>query len=79
LRKPNAAARRYLTKGLGSVGNKLPLFDKDGQRTKTETVRLCVEKGWAEPWFTGQREPGWPVHRLTPEGFAILTRPGERN
>ncbi len=46
---------------------------------KTETVRLCVEKGWAEPWFTGQREPGWPVHRLTAEGFAILTRPGERN
>jgi len=79
LRKPNAAARRYLAKGLGSAGNKLPLFDKDGQRTKTETVRLCVEKGWAEPWFTGQKEPGWPVHRLTAEGFAVLIRPGERN
>ncbi len=78
-RKLNAAARRYLNRGLGSTGNKLPLFDADGQRIKTETVRLCVEKGWAEPWFTGQREPGWPVHRLTAEGFAVLTRPGGRN
>jgi hypothetical protein len=78
-RKPDAAARRYLTKGLGSTGNKLPLFDADGQRTKAETVKRCVEGGWAEPWFTGQLEPGWPVHRLTAEGLAAVTRRGERN
>lgn len=78
-RKPDAAARRYLTKGLGSAGNKLPLFDADGQRTKSETVKKCVEKGWAETWFTEQVEPGWPVHRLTAEGLAILTRRGERS
>jgi hypothetical protein len=78
-RRPDAAARRYLSKGLASPGNKLPLFDADGQRTKAETVRKCVEKGWAETWFTGQAEPDWPVHRLTAEGLAILTRPGERS
>ncbi len=77
-RKPDAAARRYLTKGLGSAGNKLPLFDTSGQRTKAETVRLCVERGWAEPWFTGQVEPDWPVHRLTADGFDILTGSGTR-
>lgn len=77
-RKLDAAARRYLIKGLGTAGNKLPLFDTEGQRTKAETVRRCVEKGWAESWFTGQVEPGWPVHRLTAEGLAILTRPSDR-
>lgn len=76
-RKPDAAARRYLTKGLVSAGNKLPLFDADGQRTKAETVKRCVERGWAETWFTGQVEPDWPVHRLTAEGLAILMRPGD--
>jgi len=75
----DAAARRYLTKGLATAGNKLPLFDADGQRTKSETVRKCVEGGWAEPWFTGRSEPGWPVHRLTAQGLAALTRSGERN
>ena len=49
------------------------------QRTKAETVKRCVEKGWAETWFTEQVEPGWPVHRLTAEGLAILTRRGERS
>ena len=78
-RRPDAAVRRYLIKGLGSAGNKLPLFDADGQRTKAETVKRCVEKGWAETWFTEQVEPGWPVHRLTAEGLAILTRRGERS
>ena len=81
-RKPDAAARRYLSRGLRSAGNKLPLFDADGQRIKAETVRRCVEKGWAEPWFTEPVEPDWPVHRLTADGFAALTRredrPGER-
>ncbi len=78
-RRPDAAARRYLSKGLFAAGHKLPLFDADGQRTKAETVRLCVERGWAEPWFTGQAEPEWPVHRLTPEGLAVLRRPDEGN
>ena len=77
-RKPDAAARRYLSKGLGAAGNKLPLFDADGQRIKAETVRRCVERGWAEPWFTEQVEPGWPVHRLTAEGLAVVTRRGQR-
>ena len=78
-RRPDNAARRYLSKGLGSAGNKLPLFDADGQLTKAETVKKCVERGWAEPWFTGEVEPDWPVHRLTAEGLAVLTRRGERN
>jgi hypothetical protein len=78
-RKPDTAARRYLSKGLGAAGNKLPLFDADGQRIKADTVRKCVERGWAEPWFTEQVEPGWPVHRLTAEGLAVVTARGERN
>ena len=76
-RKPNAAARRYLRKGLAAAGNKLPLFDADGQRTSAETVQKCVECGWAEPWFTEKVEPGWPVHRLTAAGFSALTRHGD--
>jgi len=72
-RNPDLAAQRYLAKGLGSAGNKLPLFDANGQRTKSELVKKCVEKGWAEPWFSGQAGPDLPVHRLTAEGLAMLT------
>ncbi|MFZ1814127.1 MAG: hypothetical protein WBO55_02245 [Rhizobiaceae bacterium] len=49
--KPTAAQLRYLRHGLGQPGGKLPLFDEHGQEIAQRTIRSCIEKGWAEPWF----------------------------
>ncbi|WP_316976842.1 hypothetical protein [Shumkonia mesophila] len=60
-------------RGLDQPGGKLPLFDTTGQRVSERTVRSCIEKGWAEPWFANPLKPDWLVCKLTAEGRAILT------
>lgn len=62
------AQLRYLRLGLGQPGGKLPLFDRGGQEIKPATIKSCVEKGLAEPWFSNPVKPGWLVCRLTEEG-----------
>ncbi|WP_205410852.1 hypothetical protein [Salaquimonas pukyongi] len=68
------AQLRYLRLGLGQPGGKLPLFDQGGQEIKPATIKSCIEKGLAEPWFSNPVKPGWLVCRLTEEGRKAAER-----
>lgn len=72
--KPSSAQARYLRMGLDQPGGKLPLFDESGQEIKPATIRSCVEKGWAEPWFNNPVKPDWLVCKLTDAGRAALEK-----
>lgn len=67
-RKPTPAQQAWLRCGLEQAGGKLPLFDSDGQRINERTIRLCIEHGWAEPWFNNPIKPDWLVCKLTEPG-----------
>jgi len=66
--KPTAAQIRYLREGLKQPGGKLPLFDAHGQEVSVRTIRSCIERGWAEPWFANPIKPDWLVCKLTEAG-----------
>jgi len=66
--KPTQSQRRWLERGLDQAGGKLPLFDASGQRVSERTVKSCIEKGWAEPWFANPIKPDWQVCKLTEAG-----------
>lgn len=66
--KPSSAQRRYLERGLTEPGGKLPLFDREGQRIKDQTIRSCLAKGWCEPWYRNPIKPDWLVCKLTEAG-----------
>ncbi len=70
--RPTAAQRRYLARGLGEPGGKLPLFDHTGQRIDPKTVRSCIKRGWAEPWFDNPIKPDWLVCKITERGRTAL-------
>lgn len=65
---PSDTQRRWLARGLDQAGGKLPLFDEHGQRYNERTIRSCIEKGWAEPWFDNPLKADWLVCRLTDAG-----------
>lgn len=71
--KPTASQRLWLKRGLDQAGGKLPLFDATGQRISERTVRSCIQKGWAEPWFANPLKPDWLVCKLTEAGRALFT------
>ncbi len=70
--KPSEAQRRYLKRGLKEPGGKLPIFDRSGQQISAKTIKLCIEQGWAEPWFDNPIKPDWLVCRLTERGRDLL-------
>jgi hypothetical protein len=70
--RPTRVQRRYLERGLDQPGGKLPLFDDDGQQVSAQTVRTCLDRGWAEPWFANPLKPDWLVCKLTEAGRAVL-------
>ena len=70
--KPTLPQRLWLMRGLDQPGGKLPLFDAAGQRVSERTVRSCIDRGWAEPWFANPIKPDWLVCKLTAEGRALL-------
>jgi len=77
--RPTAAQLRYLRRGLVQPGHKLPLFDKAGQQISIKTVRSCIRRGWAEPWFNNPIKRDWLVCRLTDSGLAAVKRsPAQR-
>ena len=75
-RGPTQAQRRYLERGLSEPGGKLPLFSRDGREIDAKTVRSCVERGWAEPWFANPLKPDWIVCKLTGAGYEVLGTAG---
>jgi hypothetical protein len=73
--KVSAAQHEWLARGLTQPGGKLPLFDRDGQKINDRTVKSCIRKGWAEPWFENPIKPDWLVCKLTDSGRrAVATR-----
>ena len=63
----------YLRRGLTQAGGKLPLFDLDGQAVAAAIVRRCLDRGWAEPWFSNPLKPDWLVCKLTEVGRRLAT------
>lgn len=70
--RPSRAQRAYLRRGLDQPGGKLPLFDRQGQEISPQTVRACIARGWAEPWFSNPLKPDWLVCKLTDAGRTVL-------
>ena len=70
--RPTPVQQRWLERALDQPGGKLPLFDEWGQRIDERTVRHCIERGWAEPWFSNPLKPEWLVCKLTDAGRALL-------
>ena len=56
--RPTPAQRRWLQSGLSQAGGKLPLFDEEGQRIASRTIKSCVRHGWAEPWLWRKKISG---------------------
>ena len=69
---PSDAQYAWLIRGLKQPGGKLPLFDELGQQVSERTVRSCIDKGWAEPWFSNPLKPDWIVCKLTDLGRAVV-------
>lgn len=69
---PSTAQRRYLERGLSEPGGKLPLFDKQGQRIKDQTIKACIKHGWCEHWYRNPIKPDWLVCKLTSAGRSVL-------
>jgi hypothetical protein len=69
--RPTPAQLRWLVRGLDQPGGKLPLFDRDGQRVPERTIRSCIARGWAAPWFDNPLKRDWLVCRLTHLGRAV--------
>ena len=72
-RKPTTAQRAWLIAGLEQAGGKLPLFDFQGQRINERTIKICIDQGWAEPWFHNPIKPDWLVCKLTDAGRDEIT------
>src|SRR5262249_26581152 len=70
--RPSEAQRRYLERGLGQPGGKLPLFDREGREVPKKTIESCIAHGWAEPWLQNRIKPAWLVCRLTDAGSRAL-------
>ncbi|PPR79835.1 MAG: hypothetical protein CFH01_00143 [Alphaproteobacteria bacterium MarineAlpha2_Bin1] len=66
------AQKRYLERGLGQPGGKLPIFNEDGSKISDKTIKSCIEKGYAKPWFKNPVKPDWLICKLTDRGRDIL-------
>jgi len=71
---PTLAQSKWLMRGLSQAGGKLPLFDENGKRVSERTVKSCMEKGWAEPWFDNPIKPDWQICKLTDAGRFLLSK-----
>jgi hypothetical protein len=70
--RPTEPQRRYLERGLGEPGGKLPLFDRDGRQVPRKTIEACMAHGWAEPWTANPIRPDWLVYKLASAGYRVL-------
>ena len=70
--RPSATQRRWLARGVGQPGGKLPLFDDNGQIVNPQTIRSCIRQGWAAPWIRNPIKPDWLVCKWADAGRAAL-------
>ncbi len=75
--RPTTQQLTWLKRGLDQPGGKLPLFDANGKRVSSRTVKACVKAGWAEPWFANPIKPDWEVCKLTDAGRRIADGDGK--
>ena len=73
-RRPTPGQLEWLKRGLEEPGGKLPLFDGLGQKVSERTIKSCIDKGWASPWFDNPIKPDWLVCKLTDEGRQLVTK-----
>ncbi len=71
---PSPVQRAWLRRGIDEPGGKLPLFDEYGKQIDPRTIQVCVEQGWAEPWFSNPLKPDWLVCKLTAAGRAAALK-----
>lgn len=71
--RATSAQKDWLRRGLDQPGGKLPLFDREGQRMHPGTIRACMDRGWAEPWFDNPLKPDWLVCKLTDAGRRVAS------
>ncbi len=71
--QPSLPELFYLRRGLTQPAGKLPLFDLDGQAIAPEVVQVCLDRGWAEPWFNNPLKPDWLVCKLTEAGRRLAS------
>jgi hypothetical protein len=71
--EPSLPELFYLRRGLVQPGGKLPLFDLDGQAIAPEVVQVCLDRGWAAPWFNNPLKPDWLVCKLTDAGRLVAS------
>ncbi len=71
--RPSPAQQAWLLRGLDQPGGKLPLFDHEGQPISPRTIKSCIARGWAEPWFANPIKPDWLVCKLTVAGREAIT------
>jgi hypothetical protein len=71
--EPSLPELFYLRRGLTQAGGKLPLFDLDGQAIAPGVVQVCLDRGWAEPWFNNPLKPDWLVCKLTEAGRRLAS------
>ena len=72
--RASPSQKTWLLRGLDQPGGKLPLFDPEGQKISSRTVKSCIKQGWAEPWFKNPIKPDWLVCKLTDSGRVILQK-----
>lgn len=72
--RPTPSQLKWLASGLRQPGGKLPLFDAEGQKVSDRTVRACLDKGWAEPWFANPIKPDWLICKLTESGRTLAEK-----
>ncbi len=66
--RPSPAQQAWLRRGLDQPGGKLPIFDREGQPISPRTIKSCIARGWAEPWFANPIKPDWLVCKITAAG-----------
>ena len=69
--KPNVNQSRWLKRGLNKPEGKLPLFDGNGKKISDRTIKSCLKKGWAKPWFSNPGKTSWTVCKLTHLGKVV--------
>lgn len=69
---PTQVQTKWLQRGMTQAGGKLPLFDENGKRVSERTVKSCMKKGWAEPWFDNPVKPDWQICKLTETGRKLF-------
>ena len=63
----------WLERGLDQSGGKLPMFDSEGRKFSPRTIQICIDKGWAVPWFNNPLKPDWQVCKLTVAGRQAIS------